>query len=148
MATPEEMEEYTRKANAAKIKRQRAAEVNQDYQNFRDLSYSELENREPSELDKQLQEFRNKTEANKRSPFGVIDWFRIIPSKFDGTDDWKFPFGRPDEKSKEKQPQKTTNRLPMPEPDRPEDPQLEPTPTPEPVKQTSTVDDPIKDKIA
>ena len=35
----------------------------------------------------------------------------------------------------------------MPEPDRPEDPQLEPTPTPEPVKQTSTVDDPIKDKI-
>ena len=49
----------------------------------------------------------------------MIDWFRIIPSKFDGTDDWKFPFGRPDEKSKEKQPQKTTNRLPMPEPDRP-----------------------------
>ena len=143
MATPEEMEEYTRKVNLAKIRNERAAETNQDYQNFHDLGYSELENREPSELNKYKQEFRDKTEANQRSPFGKIDWFTIAPSRFDGTDNWKHPFSKPNEKSVEKQPQKTTNPIPVPEPDQ--------TPTTqtstEPVKQTPTVDDPIKDKI-
>ena len=150
-ATPEEMEEYTRKANEAEIKRQGAAEVNQEYQNFLDLGYSELENREPSELDKYKQEFRDKTEANKRSPFGKIDWFTSTPSKFDGTDDWKHPFNRPDEKSVEKQPQKTTNLIPAPEPDRQPQPdqsaQPGTQPQLEPVKQTPTVDDPIKEKL-
>ena len=149
-ATPEEMEEYTRKANEAEIKRQGAAEVNQEYQNFLDLGYSELENREPSELDKYKQEFRDKTEENKRSPFGKIDWFTVTPSKFDGTNDSKDLFGRPDEKSKEEQPQKTTNLIPVPEPDQTPTTQTPTTQTPttvEPVKQTPTVDDPIKDKI-
>ena len=144
MATPEEMEEYTRIANTARIRNQRAAEIYQDYQNFLDLGYSEFENREPSEFDKFAQEVKDKRAETRQSPFGEVDWYTIAPSRFDGTDDWKHPFGKPSEKSEEG-PQKTTNRLPVPEPDRPEDPQLKPTP--EPVKQTSTVDDPIKDKI-
>ena len=146
-ATPKVMEQFKKNLKDANRQSENAQEVIEADRKWRNLEDGVGLDRVPNELDKYKQEFRDKIEANKRSPFGEVDWYGITPSKFDGTDDWKYPFGRPDDKSKEKQPQKTTNRLPMPEPDRPEDPQLEPTPTPEPVKQTSTVDDPIKDKI-
>ena len=144
MATPEEMEEYTKKVNTAKIANERAAEINQEYQNFYDLGYSEFENREPSELDKYKQEFRNDIEANKRSPFGEINWFTVTPSKFDSTDNSKDPFRDSGQKS-EQEPQKTTNLIPVPEPD--QTPTTQTTTTLEPVKQTPTVDDPIKEKL-
>ena len=144
-ATPEEMEEYEANLNRANSRVDSAREVIKEYENWQDLSFSKFNNREPSELDKYKQEFRDKIEANRRSPFGEVDSYKMSPSRFDDTDDWKYPFGRPGEKSKEKQSQKTTNELPIPEPDQSE--KDKPQPNSEPVKQTPKVDDPIKNKI-